>query len=384
MARESYRRLADHVNNTVIANILDHYGFVGTGVTQIKETINWRFFDQIPKTAPHLLSALQKLLSETRFEKPFYETIEMLSRSKNLGNTFDEIVMASALTANNQSNLIRQMDNGIMEHRGIQSEPFQEPTTITDPSGLYVYSFQHSNTMDLRGKVNYFGGAGHSADLLFLMGPSLYQQIGRRKLSQSEEKLCRRMRQYFSDFVKSGNPTPGRLFDAWQPYTQKRRYIQTIGSGGGDGGDNDVPDKSILELNKIQIAELISMDVNVTGSANDAYNNGVRKSDGGSRSPKSYLPEVSDSEYFLALGRVNAFWNELLPRIYRKQSVGNRIDGNRTDDDRDLEFLSNDVDSKFRHAFFSMLVLVCLLLAILGVCVYILRKNSSRIDTSYL
>lgn len=381
MARESYRRLADHVNETVIANILEHYGFVGVGVAQIKETINWRFFDQIPKTTPHLLSALQKLLSETRFEKPFYETIEMLSRSKNLGNVFDEIVMASALTANNQSTLINQMDNGIMEHRGMQSEQFQE--TVSDPPSLYVYSFQHSNTMDLRGKVNYFGGAGHSADLLFLMGPSLYQQIGRRKLSQSEEKLCRRMRQYFSDFVKTGNPTPGRLFDAWQPYTQKRRYIQTLGSGSGDGSDKDVVDKSILELNKIQIAEIISMDANVTGLANDAYNNGVRKLDG-SRSPKSYLPEVSDSEYFLAMGRVNAFWNELLPRIYRKQSTGNRIDGNRTDDDRDLEFLSNDVDSKFRHAFFSMLVLVCLLLAILCVCVYILRKNSSRIDTSYL
>lgn len=379
MARESYRRLAEYVNETLIANILDHYGFVGNGDAQIKETINWRFFDQIPKTAPHLLSALQKLLSETRFEKPFYETIEMLARPKSLGNTFDEIVMASALTANNQSTFVRQMDNGIMEHRGMQSET----TTITDPPGLYVYSFQHSNTMDLRGKVNYFGGAGHSADLLFLMGPSLYQQIGRRKLSQSEEKLCRRMRQYFSDFVKTGNPTPGRLFDAWQPYTQKRRYIQTLGAGGGDGNDNDVPDKSILELNKIQIAEIISMDANVTGLANDAYNNGVRKSDG-SRSPKSYLPEVSDSEYFLALGRVNAFWNELLPRIYRKQSASNRTDGNRTDDDRDLEFLSNDVDSKFRHAFFSMLVLVCLLLAILGVCVYILRKNSNRIDTSYL
>lgn len=379
MARESYRRLADHVNETVIANILDHYGFVGNGVAQIKETINWRFFDQIPKTAPNLLSALQKLLSETRFEKPFYETIEMLSRSKNLGNTFDEVIMASALTANNQSSFVRQMDNGIMEHRGMQSEP----TATTDSPGLYVYSFQHSNTMDLRGKVNYFGGAGHSADLLFLMGPSLYQQIGRRKLSQSEEKLCRRMRQYFADFVKTGNPTPGRLFDAWQPYTQKRRYIQTIGSGVGDGSDNEALDKSILELNKIQIAELISMDVNVTGLANDAYNNGVRKSDG-TRTPKSYLPEVSDSEYFMAMGRVNAFWNQLLPRIYRKQSSGGRLDGNRTDDDRDLEFLSNDVDSKFRHAFFSMLVLVCLLLAILGVCVYILRKNSSRIDTSYL
>lgn len=37
---------------------------------------------------------------------------------------------------------------------------------------------------------------------------------------------------------------------------------------------------------------------------------------------------------------------------------------------------------KYKHAFFSMLTLVCLLLAILGVCVYILKKNNKSISSA--
>lgn len=69
---------------------------------------------------------------------------------------------------------------------------------------LYVYLFHHSNSMDMRGKINYFGGASHSSDLPFLMGPSLFQEIGRKRLSQSEDKLCKKIRALFTEFIKVG------------------------------------------------------------------------------------------------------------------------------------------------------------------------------------
>lgn len=49
-----------------------------------------------------------------------------------------------------------------------------------------------------------FLGAQHSADLPFLFGPSLFKQISRRRLSQTEEKLCKKFKQLFGDFIKTG------------------------------------------------------------------------------------------------------------------------------------------------------------------------------------
>ena len=89
-------------------------------------------------------------------------------------------------------------------------------------SNLFVYVFHHSNSMDMRGNINYFGGkrtfnndsivklkitflgAQHSSDLPFLFGPSLFKQISRKRLSQTEEKLCKKFKQLFGDFIKTG------------------------------------------------------------------------------------------------------------------------------------------------------------------------------------
>lgn len=47
-------------------------------------------------------------------------------------------------------------------------------------------------------------GAQHSSDLPFLFGPSLFKQISRKRLSQTEEKLCKKFKQLFGDFIKVG------------------------------------------------------------------------------------------------------------------------------------------------------------------------------------
>lgn len=385
LSREGYAALNKHVQQTQLPNILHHYGFTSGASEQIRQTINWRFFDQIPRTIPHLLDAMQRLQSEAKFERPFFETIEIMSRD----NISEETLVSkdrlssvpSALTSPQQrsSDDVVQLDDGVMEHRAFADlsstvdEHVQSP-----PAPLFVYSFRQGQSMDLRGRTNYFGGAGHTADLLFLMGPSLFQQIGRRKMSQSEERLCKKMRRYFVDFVKTGSPTPGRLFDAWLPYKSSHKFVQFLGEQNTESKNED----GYLDRNQLQIAQMLSGDNNdvSNGVANNAYPYSIDNSRiDTSAVPKSYLPDPNNSPYYLSLAKVASFWDELLPKMMRN----NNVDGTSDPSRQDLA-VADPTSSKFRHAFFSMLGLVCLLLAILGVCLYILQRNRQTIDTSYL
>lgn len=343
------------------------------------ETIDWRFFDQMPQTPAYLLNSLQRLLSETKFESPFLETIDKLtadepvSSSKNFSKTND--------TNRNESTQV-----------GAQHRPRTR--------NLYVYSFHTSKSMDIRGSINYFGGASHTSDLLFLMGPSLIQQIGRRKLSPSEMKLCKRMRQLFTDFVKTGNPTPGRIFDAWKPYSSKHKFIYIIGETSGSvGGIADGATSNIaadFDRNSVEIDNLIHHpndgQTQVVSSASNPYQIGATGYEDSAvdsnRMSKSYLGVYETSDYYNSLKKINAFWKGLLPKMssYFDGGGSNRIDS-RTDFDDDqlyIAAMAAGSGSKFKHAFFSMLILVCLLLAVLCVCLYILKKNQQNIDTSYL
>lgn len=356
-----------------------HYGFREDTTAQIMETIDWRFFDQMPQTPAHLLNSLQCLLSETKFESPFLETIDKLTVNETMlnaqnGKKSDDINRNESATT------------------GAQYRPRSR--------NLYVYSFHTSKSMDIRGSINYFGGASHTSDLLFLMGPSLIQQIGRRKLSPTEMKLCKRMRQLFTDFVKTGNPTPGRLFDAWKPYSAKHKFIYVIGETSNTaGGFTDGTTSNFatdFDRNSVEIHSLIHQpnddQTQVVSSAVNPYQIGATGYEDSAvdsnRMSKSYLGVYESSEYYNSLKKINAFWKGLLPKMnnYFDGGGSNRIDS-RTDFDEDqlyIAAMAAGSGSKFKHAFFSMLILVCLLLAVLCVCLYILKKNQQNIDTSYL
>lgn len=362
---------------------MHHYGFTSSGSEQIRQTINWRFFDQIPRTIPNLLDAVQRLQSEAKFERPFFETIEIMSRvgvpeAATLLNQAHQVSVSSALASRQlDSDEVIQLDDGVMEHRAFAdlSNDEEDAQPSVQPQPLFVYAFQQGMSMDLRGRTNYFGGAGHTADLLFLMGPSLFQQIGRRKMTQSEERLCKKVRRYFVDFVKTGNPTPGRLFDAWVPYKSSHKFVQLLGDPA------DVKDDiGYLNRNQMQIAQMLSGD---NDAANAVANTNPYSIDNSridtSTVPKSYLPDPNHSPFFLAIGKVASFWDELLPKMNKIRNGDGTTNPSRQDVD-----VSDPTSSKYRHAFFSMLTLVCLLLAAVGVCLYILQRNRQTIDTSYL
>lgn len=154
-AKQGPKILKQFIDTTIVPNIFEHSSFTH-GLDQIRDTLEWRYFDGVPKSVPYYMNALVTMVSETRWEIPFLETIELMSANSH------------------------------------------------NASNLYVYSYQQPTPIDMRGRVNYFGGASHSSDLPCLLGPSLLQQIARRRLTQSEDKISKQMRQLWGDFIKTG------------------------------------------------------------------------------------------------------------------------------------------------------------------------------------
>ncbi|XP_058460162.1 liver carboxylesterase 1F [Malaya genurostris] len=368
-AKQGQDYLRRYVNESLVPNIMEQYAFGGIGQHQIRETISWRFFDQISDSTADLLHSIIKMTTETRHEIPFYKTLEALGTIDSRTETVQSDVQD-------------------------MSEPFRKK------GKLFVYLFHHSNSMDMRGRINYFGGASHSSDLPFLMGPSLFQEIARKRLSPSEDKLCKKMRSLFNEFIKVGDPTPGRKVDAWVPYSQHLRYIKLISTRADNIFQNDKHSLESTFLDNLKIIEdqLLNANNDETSNLGDVnrenpYLLGHNNLDDqeGSRSSKSaiFLDNTKDSEYFHYLRRIDSFWFRFLPRL---SQIMNYTDQERLRNRRmDLSFeeeqelvRESPEASRYRHAFFSMLTLVCMLLAVLGICVYILKRNSNKSLTSFL
>lgn len=182
-------------------------------------------------------------------------------------------------------------------------------------------------------------------------------------------------------FFCYSNPTPGRLFDSWFPYSSSQKYIKIIGTKNEITNTNS--DNFGFEKNLPKIEKLLStnpgIDVPVPSNPYNLNNNQNNES----RTSKNlgYIEE-RNSEYYSYLNKISSFWRILLPKIYKNL---NEIEEESRQDAEGRHFENTEIGSpKFKHAFFSMLTLVCLLLAILGVCVYILKKNHKNIDTSML
>lgn len=369
MAREGYEPLKRYITTTLLPNVLVHYGFVNGATEQVRRMISWRFFDRIPQTPSYLLNAMQRLISETKYETPFLETIERL--------TSDQLINSSA------------MNDTVAIESAVQRRAQKT---------FYVYSFHHTKSIDIRGANNYFGGAGHTSDLLFLMGPSLFQQISRRKLNSMEMRLCRRFRHLFSEFIKTGNPTPGRMFDAWRPYTAKQKFVQILGdlsltSESSDTTTTNFAENGMfiadLEKNSVEIENMIHgqarvISTNILNPYRIGKENLPQNPTDSARMSKSYLGVYETSEYYNALTKINSFWMDLLPEMSSYRWSNELFSRTNFDDDPLYIAMAAANGSKFKHAFFSMLILVCLLLAVLCICVYILKKNQRNIDTSFL
>lgn len=93
--------------------------------------------------------------------------------------------------------------------------------------------------------------------------------------------------------------------------------------------------------------------------------------------------ENKNAEYSTHLTKVYSFWRILLPKIYRNSNELQSTElGNETNriENRSIVVAATP---QYKHAFYSMLTLVCLLLAILCICLYLL-KNNKNINVNFL
>lgn len=326
LARDSYASLKSYVNHTLIRTVL-----ATTSGTQNKQHIldalNWRYFNRgtDEEDRIQLLASVQKFISEYDYEIPFYRLLNHISNN-------------------------------------------------TSPGQLYAYIYDFSNSMDMRGKQNLFGGASHSSDLPLIFGPSLFQQISRRRFTQDEEKMFRKMRTPIISFIKMGNPNPGRSYDIWQPYTLQDKFIYNL----GDVWTSKQGDAMAVEAKNVQqIEQLLDSEKSLTTRSrpnrNEFSNSYQMPNDKRSVSNlTSNSISKRNSEYALHLKRVYGYWQVFLPQTLAF-SNGQYADDAIT---QRLLYMEASADAaRYKNGFFVMLILVSVLMALLGLCIYLLRRD---------
>lgn len=327
VARDGQQALHTYINGTLLPNVLRSMNLqLEASISDAQlAAIRWRYFSN-DASVSQLLWGMQRLLSESLYETPFLRLLQLLNNSSTA-------------------------------------------------SYAYVFDQSHAHAMDMRGRQNLFGGASHSADLPLLLGPSLFQQIARRRFSTEEEQLCRKLRGSFANFVKGGNPTPGRIYDAWQSYTQQRPFIYALGELTKSLELPTSEDEAAIE-ELLSGKQQIGIDTDRSLSRTNRHDN-YRQSNGNSYVTNNQL----DSGYGNHLRRVYGFWQVLLPST---QDAELR-DGSGGVLRHRVKLLEASADAaRYRQGFYAMLGLVCLLLGCLGLCVYLLRRempHSRRISS---
>lgn len=378
LAREGYEPLKRFATKSLLPNIMVHYNLTVGATEQVKQLIYWRYFDQIPEKPSYILNGMMRLLSETKFETPFLETLEHLTDIK--------------------INRLLASSNEIVNVKSVAQRKARKK--------IYVYLLHSSKSIDIRGSINYFGGTQHTSDLLYLMGPSLFQQISRRKLTSSEMRLCRKFRHLFSEFIKTGNPTPSvHTSNLWHTYTNNRKFIQIFSDTSVVCDSNDATlspliqdgifpnalEKNFAEIDRLIHDQARIVSTNILNPFRIGEENLPSNPVDSAHMSKNYLGNLevnSSSQYYITLTKIHSFWMDLLPKIslqynpYRNYSNG-IYSGSNYDDELFISVVASS-NTKFKHAFFSMLFLVCLLLIVLCICMYILKKNHQNVGTSFL
>lgn len=317
VARDGEQALHSYINHTLLPNVLRSMQLEESASPAQLAAILWRYFSD-SSTVGQLLWGMQRLLSESLYETPFLRLLQLLN-----------------------------------------------DTSGSSVSYAYVFDQSHAHSMDMRGRQNLFGGASHSADLPLLLGPSLFQEIARRRFSAEEEQLCRKLRGCFANFVKGGNPTPGRIYDAWLPYTVQRPFIYSLGELAKSAELPASVDETLVEqlLNGKQQTSDLGTDRSLSRTnRHDNYRQGTTN---------SYVASNQlDSGYGNHLRRVYGFWQVLLPTAQDGELGENGALGQR------VRLMEAHADAaRYRQGFYAMLGLVCLLLACLGLCVFLLRRE---------
>lgn len=330
LARDSYNSLKLYINQTLLRNVFPNQinpQLNGSTNNHDIDALNWRYFNYDFEENPiTLLAAIQRFISEYNYEIPFYRILNILSNA------------TEAFNNNNK---------------------------------IYAYINHFTNSMDIRGKINLFGGSSHTSDLPLLFGPTLFQQIARRRLNNEEEKIYRKMRTPFINFIKNGNPTPGKIYDGWLPYSTNNKFIYDL----AEAWSND--DTQLLDpKSSQQIKQLLNKDQSALSSHSRPNRNEFTNS---YQLPKSNNRESStthirSSPYTTHLMKVYGFWEVFLPQTLSKEYA--LYSDSDTAITQYLLLMEASADAiRFKNGFFVMLGIVLFLLLLLSLCVYLLRRD---------
>ncbi|CAG0902653.1 unnamed protein product [Darwinula stevensoni] len=114
---------------------------------------------------------------------------------------------------------------------------FQVPVSMAVPylarsDQLFLYLNDFPSFGDIYGNAANFSGSLHGAELLYLLSPSLYQETQGRRMSREEDQFAKELKRMWTEFSRSGNPTPYFSPDAktWDPYDPLRPTKMMLGS----------------------------------------------------------------------------------------------------------------------------------------------------------
>lgn len=325
LARDSYTSLKSYINYTLLRNVLPAQGHLNNSANKHSlDALNWRYFTKDFEQNPiNLLAALQRFVSEYNYEIPFYRLLNILDNATE---------------------------------------------TYKNNNKLYAYIIDFSNSMDIRGKVNLFGGCSHSSDLPLLFGPTLFQQIARRRFNDDEEKVYRKIRMPFINFIKNGNPQPGGNYESWTSYGSKNKFIFDL----GETWSSSEIDSTFFDSKSTQkISLLLAKEQTYSRPNRNEFSNSYQMPKNLNRRPTP--ASIRSSPYAVHLLRVYGFWEVFLPEAISNDFV---ISSDDTIITQHLLYMEASADAaRFKHGFFIMLFLVLLLLVLLCLCVYLLRRD---------
>ncbi|XP_012160753.2 carboxylesterase 1C [Ceratitis capitata] len=333
LAREGYRSFRDYVNYTVVRSILRRFN--AHIRDKVRFAINWFYFSgEANESVKHLLYSMQRLISEFFYEMPFYRLLKILTTK-------------------------------------------EQDTTIT--TSVFAYVFDVTKSMDMRGKVNYFGGASHSSDLLLLLGPSMFQQVSRRRLSAEEDYISRNFRKVIINFITSGSDTSTLYFKSNKcfSYTMENPFICSFNEAenGIQSGTKGYYFSDFLR-NSNEIDKILQ---NVEIS-DKSLSRGNRKYTGRNNDDERgfYAKNQTEYGYVMHLKRVYHFWQIFVQNIpfYGTENDYDNINAP-SGQQKLLKEAAADA-ARYRKGFFALMILVVLLLGVLAMCVYILHRDQIR------
>jgi len=83
---------------------------------------------------------------------------------------------------------------------------------------VYGYAFTNRGP-DIFGNVVTFQGAAHGSELLYLLGPTMFRFLVGNAYGRAQQRLGVLLRDYWTAFIRDGNPVVGNFGDRWRPFT---------------------------------------------------------------------------------------------------------------------------------------------------------------------